>query len=494
MRMIARRLIALAAGLGLACGPRSARAESLTDAWTLALGGNQRLQAEQAQSVAQGYYLRAARSARLPTVRSFNFESFLTATPGIRNTFTGTSTGAGVAGTSSGLGGTAATLGGTGAGAAAGAGAGGLGGLPAVVPILGQGQRQLPVSVSFASLPLYSGGRIHANIAAANQNVSAQRAGEFKTALDLKLTVAEAYVSVLRAQKGLDVARTNVSRLASFARDARNRATQGLATRSDVLAADVTLANARLGLIQSKTTLESSWATYNRYLERPMSTVVALDELPPLPSGPEPTDPAAVDVASEAPFSPTDEGQVQALTEHALRSRPELAGLLAQAQSLNAQAASALGSVRPQVAFTMSYLFLGNNNAEPQGIGAASLIADWTLTDGGQSRRRSAALKHEELAARKRRNDAAADVALEVRTRWLELRQSRDRLPVARLAIAQADENVNVVTDRYRQQLSNYTEVLDAENRRVQSLNNYYNALYDEHLALFRLQRAVGDL
>jgi outer membrane protein TolC len=96
----------------------------------------------------------------------------------------------------------------------------------------------------------------------------------------------------------------------------------------------------------------------------------------------------------------------------------------------------------------------------------------------------------------KRRADAAAAVALEVRTRWLDLRQSRlrIRIPVARLATAQAEENINVVADRYREQLSTYTEVLDAENRRVQSLTNFYNAIYDESLALFRLHRAVGDL
>jgi outer membrane protein TolC len=51
-----------------------------------------------------------------------------------------------------------------------------------------------------------------------------------------------------------------------------------------------------------------------------------------------------------------------------------------------------------------------------------------------------------------------------------------------------------VVTDRYRQQLSTYTEVLDAETRRVTSLSNFYNAVYDESLAMFRLHRAVGDL
>jgi outer membrane protein len=60
--------------------------------------------------------------------------------------------------------------------------------------------------------------------------------------------------------------------------------------------------------------------------------------------------------------------------------------------------------------------------------------------------------------------------------------------------VASAHENIKVVGDRYRQGLSIYTEVLDAENRRIQSLNSYYAATYDHALALFRLHRAVGDL
>ncbi len=92
------------------------------------------------------------------------------------------------------------------------------------------------------------------------------------------------------------------------------------------------------------------------------------------------------------------------------------------------------------------------------------------------------------------RADLAADVALQVGTRWLDLRQARLSVPVARFAVVQADENIKVVPDRYRPQLSTCTEVLGAETRRVQSLNRFYNALYDESLALFRLRRAVGDL
>ncbi len=123
-----------------------------------------------------------------------------------------------------------------------------------------------------------------------------------------------------------------------------------------------------------------------------------------------------------------------------------------------------------------------------------AFIVDWTITDSGKTRRNAAAQNAQERAAMKRKSDLAADVALQVRTRWLELQQAKQKVPVARFAVIQAEENVKVVTDRYRQQLAIFTEVLDAETRRITSLNNFYNAVYDENLANFRLHRAVGDI
>ncbi len=363
-----------------------------------------------------------------------------------------------------------------------------------MLPVLGPGQRDIPVSLTFASLPLYTGGKILRNIDAADAQLGAQRSEEVRTAMDLKLTVAEAYIGVLRAQKNLEVARSNVEQLASFARDVRNRREQGLAIRSEELAAEVSLANARLAEIQARTALESAWATYNRYLCRPLTQVVELDELTAMP----PTadwKQLAEEAIKDVPItSAANEEEVQDLTMRAIRSRPELVGLLEQARALGAQAEATRAGIRPQVGFSMGFVYLGNNNFVPQGIGAASFYADWTITDSGATRRRAAAQHQQELATRMRRADTIADIALQVRTRWLDLQQARRRVPVAKLAIAQAEENINVITDRYRQQLSTYTEVLDAETRRVQSLSNFYNAVYDESLAVFRLRRAVGDL
>jgi outer membrane protein TolC len=461
------RRILLALPVALALPGPPARGESLAEAWAIALQVNDNLQAQRAESVAQGYNAAAARSARLPTVRTFNADAGLSNTPGVKfNT---------------------AALGAGGGGAAAAA-------VPAAgtIPILGADQTNVPVSLTFGMVPIYTGGRIRRGIDAADARLGAQRSDEFRTALDLKLTVAEAYVGVLRARRNLETAESNVRQLDSFARDVQNRRREGLAIRSDELAAEVSLANARLGAIRSRTALENAQATYNRYLGRPHEAAAAVDELTTLPADADWQALARQAIASSV--GGLNEAEVHALTDLALRGRPELAGLTEQARALGAQADATHANVLPQVSFAGGLFWAGNNKQAPQGIGFAALVADWTITDGGASRRRAAAYRQQELATLRRRADAAADIALQVRTRWLDLETARQSIPVARAALAQAEENVNVINDRYRQQLSNYTEVLDAELRRVQALGNFYNATYDENLAFFRLHRAVGDL
>ncbi len=58
----------------------------------------------------------------------------------------------------------------------------------------------------------------------------------------------------------------------------------------------------------------------------------------------------------------------------AIDARPELVGLTEQARGFNAQAEATRAGLRPQVGFSMGFIYLGSNNMVPQGIGAATLL------------------------------------------------------------------------------------------------------------------------
>ena len=66
-----------------------------------------------------------------------------------------------------------------------------------------------------ATLPLFTSGRIRSGVDAAKAGWKAAKADERRETLDLKLSVADAYVKVLRATRAVQVATSSVASLAS---------------------------------------------------------------------------------------------------------------------------------------------------------------------------------------------------------------------------------------------------------------------------------------
>ncbi len=309
--------------------------------------------------------------------------------------------------------------------------------------------------------------------------------------------MARAYVEVLRAGRGVGVARSSVASLSAQARDVGNLVHEGRGIRNDLLAAQVARANAQQRESQATNRLNIAWAAYNRYLCRPMETVVPLVDLAPERPAPRPQGQPALDplpIPDSQPIVP-DEAEIESLAAQAMHNRPELESLAASSRAQQADAVSERAKTRPQVNFLVANLYQNARFLPTEAdTGAAAFMVNWTIFDGGTSRRRAMAIEQRAAAQMSRRADLASAIRLQVRTAWLTYRESEQRVPVARAAIAQAQENLRVARTRYLQQNGTNTEVLDAESARVQSYDNLFNALYDAVVAGFELHRAVGDI
>ncbi|MHB8873539.1 MAG: TolC family protein [Myxococcaceae bacterium] len=449
-------------GLALILGATAApaRAENLREAWRIALAVDQQLQASRDQSIAAGWDLAAVRAQRYPKLQTFNAPAFLT-----NPLFPAT--------------------GGTGAGTGSGTGS---------TPVAGSNQKDFFASAVVVTQPLYSGGRVSNTIRANQAQVNAARADEARTALDLLLDVAGAYVGVLRANREVEVAHTNVENLASQARDVANLVRGGRSIRNDLLATQVALANARQNEVRARNNLDNARAAYNRLLGRPLEVVVPLEDMapPPLAAGAEDVVAGAADRSTDLAIR--DEGEFRVLFDRALRARPELAALSEQARALAFQATAERASTKPQAAFTVANIYQNSQVISTQDFGTAAFIVSWTPFDGGIGRRRSMALKLRESATLHQHADLASVIAQQVRRSWLAVQEATRRVQVTRGAIVQSEENLQVTRNRYLQQRAINTEVLDAETLRVQSYNNYYNAVYDAVQADIQLRHDVGDL
>ena len=77
---------------------------------------------------------------------------------------------------------------------------------------------------------------------------------------------------------------------------------------------------------------------------------------------------------------------------------------------------------------------------------------------------------------------------------WLDLDSTRKRVRVNRDALENADENLRVSRNRYRNGAGTNTEVLDAQTLRTETYSTYYRSVYDAALAHMKLLRAAGTL
>jgi outer membrane protein TolC len=411
-----------------------ARAETLDDAWNDALMADPALRAAQARERAANADLDAARADRRPSVAATTSVTRWRTVPAFDF----------------------AAL-----------------GVPTALPLFAG--RTSKMAGAQLTVPLYTGGALGAAVTAAGAAHTARAQAAGALAQDVKLAVAAAYVGVLRAQSALGVAAANRASLETHAREVEDMQRTGQVPRNDALAAAVALADARQRELAAGNELDVARAVYNKRLGRDLAAAVQLEE--------------SIAVDPGVAGRPLEE-----LLSTAHMRRSELEGLDAVAAGLEARAAVARAERLPQISLQGGYTRLDNEVLNRDDFWSVGVSVSWKLFDAGRSRAATVSLAEQSAAAADERADLATAIELDVRRAWLALGAAHARVDVTEGAVAQADENVRVVSDRYRNGEGTNGEVLDAEALRELARNNYDSARYDAALAELRLARAIGAL
>ena len=129
------------------------------------------------------------------------------------------------------------------------------------------------------NIPLYTHFQISHGIDAAESNMEAVVYTKVTVEQDVKLRVAEYYINVLLAEKYLRVTASQEQSLSAHAEDVKNLYGQGIVAVNDLLAAQVALADSRQKTLQARNLLETATCSYNRSLARPLDTMVEIEPL-----------------------------------------------------------------------------------------------------------------------------------------------------------------------------------------------------------------------
>jgi outer membrane protein TolC len=336
--------------------------------------------------------------------------------------------------------------------------------------------------------PLFTGFRLQSNTRAAQYMTQATEEERKTVETDITLNSTTAYwllYQTIEAKKAVD---ENVARLTSYENDTRNLVKAGLATRNDVLKIQVQLSSARLAQIDAANDAEVAAMNLNNTLGTPPETVVHLQSFPREAVAPE-----------GKPVERSREDVMPVLFQKALEDRTDLKALASRVESSRASVTAARGAWWPQIGLSANYLYARPNprymptqdafkSTWEVGVTMQFDIWNWGIT-AHQAEQAHSHMQQQELMFAQ----AKDNIALDVRRSQLGVDRARERVEVARAAIAQADENARSTNEKYRNGLATSSDLLDASVAVLQAQTSYTAALVEHEIAIAKLNKAIGQ-
>ena len=289
----------------------------------------------------------------------------------------------------------------------------------------------------------------------------------------VRFEVIRTYYGVLVAQAKKDVAGDAVKMAESDVKRVRDRFKAGLAVESDLLAAEVQLAEFRQQKIDADGDGAVAYAALNTVLGLPVDT-------PQKISG---------ELASRR-FEALREDE---LIQLALLHRPDY---LRAGYHVLVNKEGVRGAKReylPRLDFMATYGESGKDLSSGSSDYTVSANLTFNLFDMSRLARLSKARAQESMATAEQEH-LANQIRLEVVRAHQQFVSARERLLVTGQVIEQATETHRIVQNRYREGLTTITEVLRAETALVRARLNLVAARYDHYVSYAHVLLSVGKL
>jgi outer membrane protein TolC len=305
---------------------------------------------------------------------------------------------------------------------------------------------------------------------------SAERASVFsiKDSRDVVVfAVGTAYAQAIASAARVETARAQLASAQELDRQIEDRFKSEVSPEIDGIRAQVERQSAEQRLTTAVNEFEKNKLTLARI------TGLAIDQ-----------DFILTDTLSDRPLAAITE---QSATEDAFRSRSDLASAEASVRaaqfSLRAGKAERLPTVSIHANYGATGVNIGNFNQVYSIAGRVSV----PLYTGGRIRA-DIQQAQADLARREAEYaDLKGRIAYDVRVAWLDLGASDSSVKVARRNKALADRALAQSRDRYENGVTNYLEVVQAQEAVVAASENYIQSLYSFDVAKISLLRATGS-
>ena len=326
--------------------------------------------------------------------------------------------------------------------------------------------------------PLYRGGKIKYAIRQADlqRNIAALQTATDQA--DLKLELLRQYLDLFSLYKQHQVLARNIAESERRLKDIRQMKREGLITNNDVLRSEMQLTDNNLSLLQTENNI--------RLVSQQLDILLGLDEgllLRP--------DTALLDKVFV--LESYDDYVLQAYEAdpamRLLQQQTELARnniRLTRADNLPNLSLYASNTLARPVSRTLADMYNNNWNV--------GLSLSYSLSSLYQNRHKLREARRNVALQRNAEEQQKQDLRIGIRTAYLKHNEALQRVEALKLSVRQAEENYRIMRNRYLSQLAILTDLLDADNLRLNAELQLTTARTQVIYTYYQLQRASGKL
>lgn len=334
--------------------------------------------------------------------------------------------------------------------------------------------RDYQLTLAF-SVPLYTGGRLSAGYRSAKLNYMSSQESARLTTQETVFNVKRGFYNCLLAEQLVQVTEEALELAEKLLQNVRNMYEVGMASRLDLLRAEVRVANLKPPVIQARNNLALA--------ELSLKTFLGLDVDQP------------VEIVGDMTYSPVEIDLEESIAR-SLANRPEVNQILYQKQMAGEMIKIAKADYLPTIAISGNYntwadqFKFGKNTW--QSFYAFNLVLNIPIFNGLQTPAKVAQSKALIRELEHTEKGLINNIKFEVQSAYLNLNQAKESLLSQEKNVDAAQESVRVAELNYAEGLITITDVGAAQVALSEARINYLRAIYDYVISLAQLEKAMG--
>lgn len=329
-----------------------------------------------------------------------------------------------------------------------------------------------------ASQPLFTGFRLDAASEIANYSYLASKEDYLKENSQLTVDIKTAYWSYYKGKEQIKVLEENIQQTKAHLVDLENFLKTGLATNNDILKLKVQLSNLLYMKLEAETGLSNAQ--------------ISLNTLMGLPNGTE------LEVSSKPATNFTTLENLQNYIKSAYENRTEVKAMKYRIDASKSAVKMSKAGWYPQIALAGNFTYANPNQRifpskqEFNGTWDVSLVLSYDIWNWGITGIQSAQAEENLMQAKLADEQILQGITMDVSQNYYNLLKSKEKIDVTKFGIEQAEENLRVTNQRFKNGVSINSDLIDAEVAWLTTKINYTTAVVDYEIAISKMEKALG--